>query len=78
MKVSFLRFLNHRGQTAVEYVLLVAVAISIGLAFKSKMEEFILTNPNSLVARQINSFSQQFSNDTSGRYSYFSLRRYRK
>lgn len=57
-----------------EYMLILAVAITIGLAFKKKMEDFILRNPNSYISRQLNSFTRQINSDSSGRYRYFNLR----
>jgi hypothetical protein len=59
----------------VEYVMLMAVAISIGLAFKKKFSEFLINSPNSLVSQSLNGFKAKFQSDSSGRYRYFPLKR---
>lgn len=66
--------LGRKGQTSIEYLLLTVVAISIGIAFKKKIEDYMLTNPNSLLSRSLNQFNSQFSEDTEGRYRIYSLR----
>ncbi|HLW58031.1 MAG TPA: hypothetical protein VKY27_11620 [Bacteriovoracaceae bacterium] len=68
------RFLRHRGQTSVEYMLILVVTITIGIAFKKKMEEFMLTNPNSFISKQLNSLQAGLAHDTSGRFTRFPLR----
>lgn len=72
--MKWLQKLRDKGQTTVEYMLLLVVAISIGMAFKKKMEEFILTNPNSLISKSLNQLQARFEADSSGRYQYFSIR----
>lgn len=68
------RFLNKKGQTSIEYMLILVVAISIGMAFKAKMEDFMLKNPNSFVSKQLGALQNNLSQDSSGRYRRFSLR----
>lgn len=68
------RFFKERGQTSVEYMLILVVAITIGFTFKKKMEEFMLTNPNSFISRQLNALQRGLEQDTSGRYTRFTLR----
>lgn len=68
------RFLGRRGQTSVEYMLILVVAITIGISFKKKMEEFMLNNPNSFISSQLNSLQASFSQDASGRFTRFTLR----
>lgn len=70
----FQKFLNQKGQTAVEYLLMTAVAITIGVAFKKKMEDFVLNNPNSVMAKRLNLLNSQF--DSSNRYMRFPLRKF--
>jgi hypothetical protein len=72
MKIG--KFLRQKGQTSTEYLLLLVVSITLGIAFKKKMEEFILTNPNSIISKNLNQFQSRFEEDTSGRYRRFSLR----
>jgi len=68
------RFLGHKGQTSVEYMLILVVAITIGISFKQKMEEFMLTNPNSFISRQLNALDAGLKQDASGRFTRFQLR----
>lgn len=65
--------LGQEGQTAMEYMLILVVAITIGIAFKQKMEEFLLDNPNSFVTRSINGFKSKFQSDSSGRFKKFPM-----
>lgn len=68
------RFLRHQGQTSVEYMLILVVTIGIGISFKEKMEEFMLTNPNSFISKQLNALQAGLAQDTSGRFTRFTLR----
>lgn len=54
-----------------EYLLIVVVALSIGVAFKKKVTEFILTNPNSVISKTLGGLEGRISRDTSGRYQWF-------
>lgn len=65
--------LGQEGQTAMEYMLILVVAITIGIAFKQKMEEFLLDNPNSFVTRSINGLKSKFQSDSSGRFKKFPM-----
>lgn len=67
-------FLGQKGQTSVEYMLILVVSITIGIAFKEKMEDFMLKNPNSFISKQLNSLANGLQQDSSGRYGRFSLR----
>jgi len=67
--------LNQKGQTAVEYTLMIVVAIGIGVAFKKKMEDFLISSPNSIVTQSLNGFKTRFNADSNGRYKWFPLRR---
>ncbi len=63
------------GQTSVEYMLLVAVSIGLGITFFKKMDEYLLKNPNSFIGRSLNSYRSALNADPTGRYSRFPLRR---
>ncbi len=64
---------NEKGQTATEYMMLLVVAFTIGTTFKKKIEEFLISNPNSVISKQINNFTNEFNADP--RFSFFPLRR---
>lgn len=66
-------FNNQRGQTSVEYLLLIVVGISLGLTFLKKMNEWVLDNPDGLIGRPLNEFRSKLSQDPTGRYQYYPL-----
>lgn len=43
------KFLGNKGQTAVEYILMLSVSVSMGVAFFKKFEKYLLSNPDSYV-----------------------------
>jgi hypothetical protein len=67
-------FKNEIGQTSMEYMLLLLVAASIGFSFKKKMEEFLVSNPNSLITKHINDLTTLFESDP--KYRTFSILRF--
>lgn len=46
-------FLKQKGQTSVEYLLMLVVSIGLGLTFFKKFEGYLLTNPNSYMRIQM-------------------------
>ena len=67
-------FKNQKGQTAVEYILMIVVAVAFGLTFMKKMDEYVIKNPNGMIGKPLNSFKKSLQADSSGRYSRFPLR----
>jgi len=65
---------NQRGQTSVEYILLLSVMITLSITFFGKVEEFVVTNPDSMVNRYLGSYRQLFGG-VNGSYKTFSIRR---
>jgi hypothetical protein len=63
-----------KGQTSVEYVLLVGVMIAISVAFFGKVRGYILDNPDSMVNKYLLGFESSF-NGGAGRYKRFSLKK---
>jgi Flp pilus assembly pilin Flp len=71
-------FKNHKGQTSVEYILLIAVIASVSIPLGKKLEGYIIGNPNSVVGKMINSYKDMFGGENGGvtlNYKRFSLRR---
>lgn len=66
-------FKNQRGQTAVEYLLLIVVAVGFGLLFAKKMDEYLLKNPNGLIAKPLNGFKNKLNQDPTGRYRVYPI-----
>lgn len=58
-----IRFLikNKLGQTAVEYVLMLAVGASLGLTAFKKLNEYLLTRPDSIIGRPLNKLKQRMT-----------------
>jgi len=72
MRLKRFRFLGEKGQTAVEYMMLLVVSASIGIAFKKKIDEFLVGNPNSVLSKQIGGLSSSFDSGD-GRFSSFPI-----
>lgn len=66
-------FKSQKGQTSVEYLLLVVVAVSFGFTFMKKMDEYLLKNPNGLIAKPLNSFKKALGTPDQ-RYRTFPIR----
>jgi len=71
---------NEKGQTSVEYVLLIAVMITIAVTFFGKLNEYIITNPDSVMNRYLGGFqrilgSPDGPSGVSGSYKRFRLPR---
>lgn len=66
---------SHLGQTSIEYLLLIVVAVSIGLAFMKKMDEYLIQNPDGTIGKPLKEFKSSLNSDTNGRYSRFPLRK---
>ncbi len=63
---------SQKGQTAVEYIMMVSVAVSLGIAVFKKLDEYLIKNPNSLVGKPLNSYRQAM--DQNGKYKRFPIR----
>lgn len=64
---------SEQGQTAVEYLLLIVVGVSLGLTFMKKMDEYVIKNPNGMIGGPIKSFEKKINQDPTGRYRTFPL-----
>lgn len=74
------RFLKSQlGQTAVEYLLVTAVSISLGILFTKKASKLLVDDENSFIQAYITRYNKLLGNDKSvgRRYSRFTLQRYR-
>ena len=72
--MKFLKFLQQKGQTSVEYLLMLSVAIAMGLTFTKKFEEYLLTNPDSYINKHLKIYDASFK-DPDKAYKTFSFRR---
>lgn len=65
---------SQKGQTAVEYMLMVVVAVSLGITLFNRLDEYLIKNPNGIISKPLKQFKTLLSSDPSGRYSRFPLR----
>jgi hypothetical protein len=62
---------SQKGQTSVEYILMLSVAISLGITVFNKLNEHLVENPNGMIGKPLNSFKKQL--DASDRYRQFPM-----
>lgn len=66
------RFLKSElGQTSTEYLLIIAVAVSFGLTFMKKMDEWVIRNPNGMIGKPLKEFKNKLDQDPTGRFRYY-------
>ncbi|WPU63646.1 Flp family type IVb pilin [Peredibacter starrii] len=69
-----LRFIrNKKGQTAIEYLLVLTVSITIGIIFTKKMKDYLIENPNSVIGKQLNILKNTFDQDPKCKYCRYQL-----
>ncbi|MFY7993155.1 MAG: hypothetical protein ACOVP4_07690 [Bacteriovoracaceae bacterium] len=72
--MNWRKLLTQFGQTSVEYLLMLSVAIAMGLTFTKKFEEYLLTNPDSYINKHMKIYDQSFR-DPLKAYKTFSFPR---
>jgi hypothetical protein len=65
---------NDKGQTVLEYILMISVSVFIGLAVLSKLNDYLIKKPNSVLNGHLNKFKSDFSKNGGDRYKKFPLR----
>lgn len=63
-----------KGQTAVEYLLMMSLAVGLGITLFKKLNEYLIQNPNGMIATPLNQFRQMLNSDESGRYRRFPIK----
>jgi Flp pilus assembly pilin Flp len=71
MKLRFLK--SQKGQTSIEYLLLIVVAVSFGLVFAKKMDQYLIKNPNGLIGAPLKGFKEKLSQDPTNRYRVYPI-----
>ena len=71
MKIKFL--LSEKGQTSLEYLLVIVVSVGMGATFFKKFQGYLLDNPDSYMRLQMKMYEQIF--DPSLNYKRFRLPR---
>lgn len=61
--IAIKTILQEKGQTAVEYMLMLAVVVGLGITFTKKMDEYLLSNPNSFMNNYLNSYKAILKQD---------------
>lgn len=70
---------NQKGQTSVEYLLMVVVALVLGFTFKKRMDEYFFKSPNSFIAKSLRNYKVLFSGTVNGRpYKRFQVMQIKK
>lgn len=62
-----------KGQTSVEYILLVGVMIVLSITFFREVREYLVDNPDSLINGYLGNYRSSFDNGTG--YKRFRLNR---
>lgn len=73
-----MRINNDKGQTTVEYILLIAVVVVVMSSVFKRLEELIITDPNSLQNSFLSGFGGTIEGENSGfqgRYERFIVKR---
>jgi hypothetical protein len=65
---------SQEGQTAVEYLLMVVVAVGLGITLFNRLDEYLIKNPNGMIAKPLKHFKNLINTDSTGRYRRFPLR----
>ncbi len=55
--------LNEKGQSSVEYILLVGVMISVAIAFFGKLNDYLIDNPDSMLNSYLSGYDNVFGSD---------------
>ena len=66
---------SKKGQTAVEYLLMLAVGASLGLTAFKKLREYLLTSPNSVIGKPLKYLETEMGKDQ--RYRQFPFKMYK-
>lgn len=62
MKLS--SFLKNKGQTSVEYLLMLTVSVGLGMTFFKKFQGYLLDNPNSYMKIQMEAYKRLYDPST--------------
>lgn len=66
---------SKKGQTAVEYVLMLAVGASIGLTAFKKLNEYLLTSPNSIIGKPLKKIKDRMNESPRYERTPFAVRK---
>jgi hypothetical protein len=72
------KFLGNKGQSSVEYILLIAAIVAVMLPLFEKLQGYIIDNPDSMVKEYVSSFRKIFNGPGGGsnlKFKSFVIRR---
>ncbi len=70
--------LDNKGQTSVEYILMIAAIVAVMYPLFSKIQYYVVDSQNSMIKRYISSFEKIFAGPGGGtrlKYKRFVIRR---
>lgn len=68
---------NQKGQTSVEYILLLVVVIFVGGSVFDKLKDYLVSGPNSVMGQYLGSYENMFSGQNGafrGQYKRFTIK----
>lgn len=73
---SFKRKLGEKGQTSVEYILIIAVITVVTTSVFTKLEGYLITNPDSFKNQYLGAYKNMFDGgNLNSSYKWFAVRR---
>lgn len=64
--------MSEKGQTSIEYLLILVVAVGLGVTFFTKMSDYFSRNPNSFISKSLNNY-KTILGKPQDRYKRFSV-----
>lgn len=70
------KILNQKGQTSVEYILMIVCVAIVATSIFKKLEGYLISNPDSFKNRYLGQYKDSFNGGSvNAEYKYFTLRR---
>lgn len=70
------KFLGQKGQTSVEYILMIVVVAIVATSVFKKLEGYLISNPDSFKNRYLGNYKDMFSGGSANlSYKQFTLKR---
>jgi hypothetical protein len=70
------KWLNQKGQTSVEYIMMIALVAVVSMSVFRKVEGYLISNPDSFKNRYLGQYKNMFENGSVNlQYKHFTLKR---
>lgn len=69
---------NENGQTSMEYILMIVVIVAVASSLFSKIEGYLISNPDSFKNQYLGEYKDMFGgagNGYDGQYKHFTIKR---